>query len=201
MRRIAAITLLAFAAAAHAQIAKTQRAKTLPWAKEPELVFGLRLGERFDHDALKPCGGVTADGPPPKYSFCHLFGRSTPEAVQLLLSGFPVSAFKGGSLSLEGGVASTLMLEGSHNDHSDIRAVLIERYGPPTVSMPGTVSNRMGASFSNETLIWTGKNVMLTLRERSGKVDETGVFFQHIPSASKSIERDTQRRKGEASKM
>ncbi len=94
-----------------------------------------------------------------------------------------------------------LLLNGKHDDYQEIRRLLVERYGEPTTVTPGTASNRMGATFSNETVIWLGKRLMLTLQERANKVDRTAAIFEYLPRVEKQIKQRNEQRKSDASKM
>lgn len=49
--------------------------------------------------------------------------------------------------------------------------VFKERYGPPTLEVPGKVSNALGAEFSNTTVLWQGKTISISMTERTNKID------------------------------
>lgn len=161
-------------------------------------MFGLRFDEKLSPVDIRNCGGVQVDAATPRYGFCFLGGSHR----LILLSGFPVAVFESGSVVLDDDdMPEALLLNGKHDDYPEIRRLLVERYGQPTTSAPGTASNRMGATFSNETVIWLGKLLVLTLQERAGQVDRTTAVFQYMPRAAKQIKQRDEQRKTDASKM
>lgn len=151
------------------------KAKPAPrWAKEPDSVMGLKLGERLPDGHLRPCGGVQNYEGPAALGFCSLDEN---RRSKISVSGFSVSVFDTGLLSLEDGIAESLYVTAKHKDYSNLKAILIERYGQPTSQASSTVRTKAGASFPSESLTWRGTKITIELDERAARVDQSSVFF------------------------
>ena len=51
------------------------------------------------------------------------------------------------------------------------------KYGKPTSLEKGTVQNHMGAAFDNEIALWVGKNAVIRMEKRKGKVDTSAIVI------------------------
>lgn len=52
--------------------------------------------------------------------------------------------------------------------YEPLRDIYLEKYGPPTTRETKAVQNRMGATFEDETLTWTGARVTVTISRYAG---------------------------------
>jgi hypothetical protein len=52
-----------------------------------------------------------------------------------------------------------------------LRGIFVDRYGPPTATKEETLQNRLGATFTNEILQWSGERVWIRLQHYGSKVD------------------------------
>jgi hypothetical protein len=53
-----------------------------------------------------------------------------------------------------------------------LRAIFDERYGPPSNVQQNELQNRMGAKYTNETAIWAGPLVTISLSRYGSKLDQ-----------------------------
>lgn len=172
--------------------------KTQAWKLEPEAVFGIPIGGTLENDRISECGGVKADEGKQPIAVCAM---QRPSYGGVLIAGFPVPVFDNGFIDRDDGIVTTVVLNGKHKDYQDIKTLLIERYGKPSLTKVDRLQNKMGATFTSETLFWNGKRVSLTLQERSGTVDETTAFFSSVAHARKKAQDRQNDLKGSASKM
>jgi hypothetical protein len=192
-----AIIVACFTLALSQQLAAQSKRASTGWAKEPATVFGLQFDEKLGDGDLEDCGGVKASTSPPKLSFCRMSGY----ADHILIAGFPIDEFEGGSLIRSDGVVEGLLIKAKQRNYPAIKRILIERYGPPTKQSVGRVQNLAGASFTAETAMWVGRRLTLTLEERAGNVDDTVVFFNSNAALLRAAsERDKKTKQG-ASKL
>jgi hypothetical protein len=166
------------------------------WPKEPDRIFGLKLGEPVDAREVRACG-QDADEHQAAITFCRSDFIGGAWAVQ----SFPIDEFREGFLSFDDGRAASLYVTAWHDDYLRVRALLLERYGKPTQSSVEAVRTKAGVPYKAERLVWRGKNVWLTLDEFSGKVDTTGITFSHAPTLLKKAERDSAQTKRDAAKF
>ena len=59
--------------------------------------------------------------------------------------------------------------------YRQIRAMFVEKYGTPTKTETETVSNRLGATLTGESLHWIGKGTIIDLKQYGVKIAE-GAF-------------------------
>jgi hypothetical protein len=52
-----------------------------------------------------------------------------------------------------------------------LRGIFVDRYGPPTATKEETLQNRLGGTFTNEILEWSGERVSIMVRHYGSKVD------------------------------
>ena len=62
---------------------------------------------------------------------------------------------------------------------STMEAAFKERYGEPTVDQTKEVQSRAGVSFANRELIWTGKDVHISLSKYHNKVTHGRASVRH----------------------
>ena len=59
----------------------------------------------------------------------------------------------------------------------EVRRILSEKYGPPHHETRNTVTNRMGGTFQDELLNWTGRTVTIGLQRFGGTLDKSTALF------------------------
>lgn len=74
------------------------------------------------------------------------------------------------------------------SDYQQIKLALIEKYGTGDVN-DFEVTNRMGASFDNQTVTWADSANLMTLTKRSGNVDRGGLTIKSKTAGSELRER------------
>lgn len=79
------------------------------------------------------------------------------------------------------------------SQYAALRAIFIDRYGPPTSREEETLQNRMGTKFTNEILKWIGPNVEIRLSTYANRFDKG--------SASLTTKEERERRNADMEKM
>lgn len=168
------------------------------WLKEPSSVFGLRFDQPFSATDFRDCD-TRRDEPPTKINFCRTdsVGYGSPYSI----GRFPIAVFHEGILSFEDRIPTGLLITGDHDDYPEIRRILVERYGAPTSRSIGRVQSKAGAVFDSERLEWIGKNLTLTLDERSGEIERTMITFQTKAGAARAAQKFDDKTKADADKM
>jgi hypothetical protein len=62
-----------------------------------------------------------------------------------------------------------------------IRTILVKRLGAPTADVPGTVQNRMGATFEQETITWLLPHVRIQLMQRGTDINTGFLSGTYLP--------------------
>jgi hypothetical protein len=187
--------VLAMTAVVAAFSASAQSSKAAGWQREPDAVFGIRLGQALDDDLIPYC----IDDEPPKPTQLPLCSEDPRDGRGITeISKLPIPEFGTGFISRHQGVVSSIVFSGSNDNYHHIKDVLVERYGRPNSTKLNTVQNKAGAAFKSEELAWRGARVSLVLEQRAGKVDDFMLTFTHIPSA-KQAQRQSDGRTREAS--
>jgi hypothetical protein len=173
------------------------------WDKEPETIFGLKLGEVLPTDVLPQC-------PVPNYAnkyqqpkeFC-IDPRTGPYADQtVMLRMLPLSEITTvAPIYFEDGRFYSLHLRAPHDYYQKLRTLLVERYGPPTYSETTMVKSRAGAEFTSETLTWRGKKNSILLIERQGSIDSSLAAISNNELTELAAKRIQDGLKANASKM
>jgi hypothetical protein len=109
MHRLLATTCALVATCALAQ--NSNPAKPVAWAKEPDAVFGLKLGAPLAPD-LRTCGSQERT----TVAMC-MSPEGSPTGDEILVKGFPVSVFRSGLVSLKDDRVGGLMINGSRDDY------------------------------------------------------------------------------------
>lgn len=79
---------------------------------------------------------------------------------------------------------------------SYIKDALVAKYGPPTKFFASELTNRMGAKFLDETLLWKRSYGNIEARKYAGSIENSMVTF-----ASPLFEEAAARRRGESAKI
>lgn len=187
---------LLVAGAASAQKTKAPPPAPKAWAAEPTKFFGIRLGAEIKQTDIGNCG-MSSTQADPDITVCATGGNDK----IITISRFPIAEFESGYVGLVDGTVSVVKARLAQRNFQKARALLVERYGQPTMVNAGTVQNAMGASFSNEELTWVGVNVTLFVRERDGKIDQSGVSVLHHQTVEKGTAKEGEKRQSEAAKF
>jgi hypothetical protein len=160
-------------AAASALVATAASAQ---WKLEPESVFGIQLGAPLS-DAVPRCGPIY-----PAVESAKLCVRHYPKLPNMAgLENLPLSGIKhSAGLFFDEGAVMALRVEVAHQSYETLKAMLVERYGPPTTSETKVLTSRVGVAYQSESLNWLGKTNTITLTEREGKVDASVVSFGNV---------------------
>jgi hypothetical protein len=152
------------------------QAQAQAWQQEPVAVFGLKLGEPLTASDIPMC-------PPyrPGYGLPDALcieKMSGPYAEKMAtLNALPINEVYSASVHLQNSQVSSLHLDFKHDHYAKLRAILIERYGPPTKSSIAEIKTRTGLSVPAETLEWVGKKNSLRLFERFQRIDKSLAAF------------------------
>jgi hypothetical protein len=149
------------------------------WAKETNTMFGIKLGAPIASSSVPQCAPTTRaygipSGPcyegsgPYSDRIARLWGL---DALRQIAS----SAY---AYFHEGSVES-IGVDVKYNDYQTFKAILLERYGPPTKITRSEVMTGVGTKIPIETLEWNGRQNTLILIERSGQVDQAQMLFSN----------------------
>lgn len=135
--------------------------------QEPTSFLGVKLGESL---ALPSCRSASKD------ELCKT-STSKDRRTFFLVDhtpdlGFEYKLF----VDTESDVSSMIILDTKRSNFETLKTLLSERYGPPRSDKNGTVQNRMGATFSNEVLAWTGPNYLIRLEQRGRSLDRSNLY-------------------------
>lgn len=129
------------------------------WTKEPEsfrgVKFGIPFGDAIKHGKLSSCFSMKDADP----SGSTLGERICSGARIDLGSTKAITTYldyKGKFVEVEVTCPS--------ESYDALKALFVERYGPPTKSANEQIQNRMGAIFTDESLLWSGNKVTIALR-------------------------------------
>lgn len=89
-------------------------------------------------------------------------------------------ALQGSTNVTKDGRISSVSLWFHQRDFMRMVDILRERYGPPMIDTTDVMANAHGAKFPSRTLRWVGAEVILSARERIGRVDQSSVTFSSI---------------------
>ncbi|SMP71981.1 hypothetical protein [Noviherbaspirillum suwonense] len=73
----------------------------------------------------------------------------------------------------------SIELETRANRHQELVDALTTKFGPPAESENGTVQNRMGATFENNTVVWENATGQIKVLQRALDI-ETGLTFFYL---------------------
>lgn len=162
--RLAGACAVFAAVSAHAQ-----------WAREPDAVLGVRLGQPLAVQTLPPCPAKAYESP-----VTCLTTQASP------LPGYPPMRSIGGhpfgyvSMSLkvdDSGMVNEIQAGMDQARFAEFKTVLIERYGQPTSTQHTTVQNGLGATFDAQILQWIGSRMSIIAMERPAQVNQSVVTF------------------------
>lgn len=164
------------------------------WDKEPSAVLGIELGRPFPDLPACPSAIDSRGRYAPPQSLCvdGDYGST------IRLGGLPFSnMYVTGSVHLFDAKVESITLSVNHRDYTKMRDILVSRYDAPGDSSISEVTTLTGATLDSRTEGWNGKNVIITLIERAGRVDQTWVMFQHL-ELSAAKQKKTQNEIGDA---
>jgi len=173
MRRTSrvAIWLEALVVAAIAAPVVAQGQPTKPWPKEPDSYRGMRWEAPLAEIAKTVGTTCVCDYPGRVPNEACFLGDAESHAGKVPTTRTCISDFEVGSIQMKevwhfvddllGGVS----LSFEPDDYERLRAIFVERYGPPTQTSRQPFQTRGGARATNEALLWRGKRVTIRLRK------------------------------------
>jgi len=160
------------------------------WAKEPSSFLGFKLGAPIAPELVPPCpvssiGSIYSNSdqkPPPPALGCgrkevgsysvptNNFDPATDGTKTIYMSNAPLG-FLLPNLVVSEGVLQSINTTNRHStiNYKEVKAALITRFGNPTQTVPRKVKTVGGAEFNSELLIWSGKNVLMSLDSLSDR--------------------------------
>jgi hypothetical protein len=140
------------------------------WAQEPTAYRGVPFGApmveareklRFGAKQCKPAYGQLSKLIPGTTS-CYLHGSLEVGRVRVSETlTFAHDRLAGVAMHFEA------------NDFDSMKAVFLEKYGPPTSETKTPVSNKMGAVFQNEELEWQGPSIRISMTRFVNTLDNS----------------------------
>lgn len=149
--------------------------KASVWALEPEAILGIKIGAPLS-ESVPACPvdahGLHVEPQPTTMCWVRLTSKNVYE-----IENTPGPGIRIWDVLVEtvGGTVEYVSFTFRYLDHMDMAELLKARYGAPTSVRDNTVQNRMGATFNQQVLEWSGPNVELVYESRSGRVDEGAV--------------------------
>ncbi|AHC65162.1 hypothetical protein [Pseudomonas aeruginosa] len=105
------------------------------------------------------------------------------------------------SAKLNEGQVEYFMLTGHTDDFDKVTELFTEKYGKPTSRAAPSVKTKAGASFVNDTLVWDGARVSITLERFSTDINTFGAIVLNKPAAEASSRAAAEKTKSDASKL
>jgi len=157
------------------------------WDKEPQAVFGVKLGRRFeqqvpecpqDRNAALKVGrlcyylnAVPLREGQMRYDLFsegqfryYTFGNMPP-------LGAPV--VRHAALVSEDGIFQGVLLIFRNADYANVRSLFVSRYGNPSGRKVVIKQSKIGARFGSERMEWKGDNVIISIDQIGRTLDET----------------------------
>lgn len=153
--------------------------KIRTWDKEPETVFGIKLGGLVANLNLPQCPPLNSAGfhDTKQTSLCIITSRHAPDRMADVFGTPDLSVPYHASLSYYNGRVSGMLLDVKQPDFEKIKGLLIERYGEPTSIDVNDVTSRVGAKLTSQQIQWKGKKISIMALERVGTIDQSYVSF------------------------
>jgi hypothetical protein len=149
---------------------------------EPTSVFNIPFGSSPDkvQDAMRADGQDNI-----RIKMCKPSGCLWPHYLTPTLF---VDAFL--TFNAAGGLAGAKM-DANHSSYSELRAIVLERYGKPSQQDEESVQTHGGATLRSERISYVGESVVVTLKERCGSVNKSclAIYTKELLSEGKR-ERD-----------
>ncbi len=167
------------------------------WAQEPTSVMGVQLGGKKEDIPRCPAGNAALKST----TVCVEPNAAGPEYGTLW--GLPLNFILGGAdvRFVDGRVQLVLVAVRHDESYRRLKAILIERYGPPHSVEDKSVTTLDGAPMESEESTWLGPNVLILLSERAGRFDRSRVAFSYRPLGQKKLQDDARDAKSDASKL
>ncbi|HHO8871885.1 TPA: hypothetical protein ACRXXQ_003218 [Pseudomonas aeruginosa] len=105
------------------------------------------------------------------------------------------------SAKLNEGQVEYFMLTGNTDDFDKVTELFTEKYGKPTSRAAPSVKTKAGASFVNDTLVWDGARVSITLERFSTDINTFGAIVLNKPAAEANSRAAAEKTKSDASKL
>ena len=103
--------------------------------------------------------------------------------------------------TVQGGVVESFMMSGNTQDFETVCRLFTEKYGAPTSRLTPSVKTKAGASFTNDTLIWSGTRVMITLERFSDDINTFGAAILNRAAVEASAKASEEKVRSNASKL
>lgn len=162
-----------------AMLVASSLASAESWPKETDTMFGIKLGAPITSGTVPQCAPTARAYEIPKGTCYEASGPYSDRLARLwgldALRQIASSAY----VHFHEGLVESISVDLKHDYYQTFKALLLERYGPPTKITPGEVMIRSGARIAIETLEWNGQQHDLILIERSGRVDEAQMSFSN----------------------
>lgn len=100
-----------------------------------------------------------------------------------------------------GSQVESFLLSGNTKDFDKAVAIFTEKYGKPTSTSAPEVKTKAGASFANDTLVWDGSRVRITLERLSNDINTFSAAIQNKVAMESSLKADREKIKAGASNL
>ncbi|MFD2641825.1 hypothetical protein [Pseudomonas japonica] len=167
------------------------------WTQEPSSFLGLTF-ESSSIMALPQCApGVIG------FQQAQLC-REKPYGNLYMIEGKPSIGLRYNyhlSAGLSGPQVEYFLLTGNTEDFEKAAELFTEKYGKPTSRTAPAVKTKAGASFVNDTLVWDGARVSITLQRFSTDINTFSATVLNKPAAEAASRAAAEKTKNNASKL
>ncbi|WP_223535772.1 hypothetical protein [Pseudomonas sp. GL-B-16] len=179
MKAKIAFFLLASCVAASAGAAK-KTAEPAPWTQEPDSFMGVSFDQKLVY-SIPEC--------PSGYEIPKSMCRGTPYQGLYITKGAPsIGIGYGLSVKAKNGPVDYFYLTTPAENFPQLVQIFITKYGQPMKRTTDSVKTKGGAEFINESLLWQGKKIEITLEKYSGDINTSSATLQTLASKSRSTQ-------------
>ena len=172
------------------------------WTSEPTSVLGIELGAPI-LDKIPDCPARKRGSLAAPEQFCKRVGSVVRDDLGFVdFDSIPMGAILSTITAFTyDGVVGSVHAVSPHRNYAELRAVLVERYGPPSHISMTTVKNTAGAELASELLEWAGVAVSIQLHERFERITTSALLASHLPTLAQHADREEARIKKAAAEL
>lgn len=182
MKANIAIILLAACLAGPA-IAAKKTAEPAPWTQEPDSFMGVKMSSNVIYDLTQCPSGVLNSQ---QATMCY----KPPYKDLYMIEGLPkigLDYFYSLSVKVRDRAVEYFYLSANTRDFEKLSQVFIAKYGQPGSKVITPVKTKAGASFSNETLTWSGRKVRIVVQRYADDINTSSATISNIEATAKAV--------------
>lgn len=167
------------------------------WSQEPTSFMGINFKSNVS-DSVPACTQAFAHL---EQSICYM---SPPMSGLFMFMGTPGLGLQYTNklfAQVTDGEVEYFLMETKSSEFNELSRVLITKYGEPAQRAKSKVKTKAGAEFDNETLIWKGKLVSITLEKYGSDINTSTTTLTNNALVAKSAVESERKRNAAASKL